>query len=185
MIPEYFPWRGFLRSAAALLVIAAAAKLYSAAGSARILTVPDPLVHLTYRTLMIGLGALETAIAAYLVCGRHTLAKLWLVFWLSSNFLMYRCASAHLHIHMCPCLGTIAAALPLRKGEVDFLLLVFAACLFFGSAFLLAVTSREHRGAAQSCGMTKALSEEHELRSHDEADTTAGSHAPQNPSAFS
>jgi hypothetical protein len=106
------------------------------------------------------LGALEAAIAAYLLFGRHSVAKLWLVFWLSSNFLMYRCANAYLHLKTCPCLGTIASALPLKKGEVDFLLLTTVLCLFFGSGFTLVSMLSERRAAKQIAAIGEKFGKE-------------------------
>ncbi len=175
--------KAFLWSAAFVLLLTAGAKLYSATGSARILTITDPLLHLTYRTLLVALGALEAAIAAYLLFGCHTVGKLWLVFWLSSNFLIYRCASAYLHIHMCPCLGTIGSALPLRKGEVDLLLLTFVLCLFFGSAFTLVSTSSESATAGHLARTAKAgeIERPHGRKLHQ--DTVATDVLPQPPDA--
>lgn len=43
----------FYRSAAAMLLLTALAKLYSSGGNARILEVQDQLLHLGYRPLMI------------------------------------------------------------------------------------------------------------------------------------
>ncbi len=44
-------FRAFICSTAALLLLTAAAKLYSATGSVRILTANDPLLHLSYRPI--------------------------------------------------------------------------------------------------------------------------------------
>ncbi len=182
MSAQHRSCKAFLWSAAVLLLLTAGAKLYSATGAARILTATDPLLHLPYRTLLVGLGALETVIAAYLLFGRHTMAKLWMLFWLSGNFLMYRCASAYLHIKMCPCLGTIASALPLRKGEVDLLLLTSALCLFFGAAFTLVSASRERPAPGQiACtAETRGQKTRQERDIHDQ-DVVATGEVPQRP----
>jgi len=127
----------FFYSSAALLLLTAAAKLYSATGTARILTVVDPLIHLRYRTIMVGVGLLELGIALYLLVGRTPGWKPWVVFWLSSNFVIYRLANDLLHIRLCPCLGTIASTLPISKGLVDFLLVASVLYLFFGSTYLV------------------------------------------------
>ena len=142
----------FVRIAAILLLLTAGAKLYSATGAARILSFVDPLTHLRYRTLMLEMGLLESTVAAYLVFGSGNAPKLWLLFWLSSNFLMYRCASAYLHIHICPCMGTVSDALPLKRGEANFLLLIAVLWLFFGSAFSLMANLRQRPNGAQVGG---------------------------------
>ena len=124
-------------SSGVLLLVTSAAKLYSATGTARILTATDPLLHLRYRSAMIALRLLELAIALYLLYGRNSKVKPWLILWLSSNFMAYRFGSDLLHIKMCPCFGTLTSALPLSKGKVDFLLMLSVLYLFFGSAGLL------------------------------------------------
>lgn len=127
----------FFYSGALLLFLTGAAKLYSATGTARILTAIDPLLQLTYRPVMFGVGLLEAAIALYLVSGHNLILKPWLVFWLSCNFMLYRFANAFLHVKLCPCLGTLGSALPISKTAVDTLLLAIVLYLFFGSSLIL------------------------------------------------
>lgn len=130
-------FKTFIYSASALLLLTAAAKLYSATGSVRILTATDPLLHATYRTIMIGMGLLEAAIAFYLLKGRSVMLKPYVIFWLSSNFMLYRFANDWLHIHLCPCLGTVESMLPFSKAQVDFFLMLVVLYMFFGSSYLL------------------------------------------------
>ncbi len=138
----------FLYSTAVLLLLTAAAKVYSATGTARILTATDPLVHLAYGRIMVAVGAVEAAVAAYLLIGSNAPAKIWLVLWLGSNFMMYRLANDLLHIKLCPCLGTIGGALPLSRGQLDFLLTILVLYLLFGSTFVL--LSGWSRGRSES-----------------------------------
>jgi hypothetical protein len=125
--------RWFIYSAALVLILTAAAKFYSATGSARILTATDQVLHLTYRRVMLLAGSLEIAIGAYLIVGRNSTAKIWLVLWLSGNFLFYRCVTDFLGVKVCPCLGTIQSMLPFAKANVDFLLALVLFYLLFGS----------------------------------------------------
>lgn len=130
-------FRLFIYSTAALLLLTAAAKLYSATGSVRILTATDPLLHLSYRPIMVAVGLLEAGIAGYLLKGHNVLAQTWLIFWLSSNFILYRFGNAFLHVKLCPCLGTLADTLPVTKGQVDGFLMATVLYLFFGSSYFL------------------------------------------------
>jgi len=75
----------------------------------------------------------ELAIAAYLLRGGNTKLKLWLVLWLSSNFIMYRIAASLLQIKACPCLGTLQNTLPFSKDLVDFVLKIIVVYFFVGS----------------------------------------------------
>lgn len=127
----------FFYSAAVILFLAAAAKLYSATGTARILTGSDPLLHLNNRTLMTGLGLFEAGIALYLMLGRDHLLRAGVIFWLSSNFIMYRFWADLLAVKICPCLGTLTSNLPVSKARMDQLLGAIVLYWFLGSAFIL------------------------------------------------
>ncbi len=127
----------FIYSTAALLLLTAAAKLYSATGTVRILTATDPLLHLRYRAIMVMIGLLEAVIALYLLWGRNLLPKAWLVFWLSSNFMLYRFGNGFLHVRLCPCLGTLSNTLPFSKGQVDGFLMLSVLYFFSGSSYIL------------------------------------------------
>lgn len=134
---ESAPSKIFLRSAAVILCLTGVTKLWSAAGTARLLSEIDPLIHLTTRQIMVAVGLIELAIALFLLFGRGVLGKLWLVFWLGSNFLIYRSAKDLFHLNACPCLGTIARNLPLSRKQTDFLLMVCVLYLLCGSLFML------------------------------------------------
>ena len=127
----------FIRSAAIVLLLTALAKVYSAFGSARILTALDPMIHLRYRHIMIGAGLLEIAIGIYLLRGRSVVPKLFVVLWLSTNFVVYRMANALLHFYVCPCLGAVGDALHLSRAQANFILEVIVLYLFLGSGLLL------------------------------------------------
>ena len=135
----------FVRSAAALLLLTALAKLYSAFGSARILTALDPMMHLCYRQIMVGVGLVELAIGIYLFRGRSAVIKLFAVLWLSTNFVVYRMANDLMNFYVCPCLGTVGDSLHLSRKQSGSLLQILVLYLFLGSAFsLLAAWTRLH-----------------------------------------
>lgn len=159
-------FRVFIRSTGVLLLLTAAAKIYSATGTARILTATDPLIHLKYHTIMISVGLLEFAIALYLFFGRNAGLKPWLVLWLSSNFMMYRFANDLLHIKLCPCLGTIGDLLHIPKQIMDFSLLAMVLYLFFGSTYFLLrawntdLQAAEPKASPSDQAVSSALAEE-------------------------
>lgn len=128
----------FFVSSAILLLVTGAAKLYSTAGSARILLVIDPLLGITNRHLMFGTGLAELGIGLYLLVGRSDLARGLVVFWLSSNFMFYRVVSELLNVKMCPCLGSLGANLPFSPEQVSNMLMIVVLYIFLGStSFLL------------------------------------------------
>ncbi|HEX5222194.1 MAG TPA: hypothetical protein VFZ59_21750 [Verrucomicrobiae bacterium] len=127
------------------------AKLFSAFGTARILTARDPMFLLKYWQIMIIVGVLELALALYLFRGRDFIFKLFGILWLSSNFIFYRMANDLMGITVCPCLGTTLDALRLSSRQSDMLLGGFVLYLFLGSAFLLCVAwSRSIKSVEQS-----------------------------------
>jgi len=141
----------FVRSVAILLFLTAVAKLFSAFGSARILTARDPMFLLQYWQIMIVVGLLEFAIAVYLFRGRNSILKLTAILWLGSNFIFYRMANDLAGITVCPCLGTTLDALRLSSRQSDLLLGGFVLYLFLGSAFLLcAAWSRSLKTVAKT-----------------------------------
>jgi hypothetical protein len=83
----------FLYSAALVLLVTGTAKLWSITGDAKVLSMIDPIAHLTYRQLMLMVGLLEIVTAIYLFKGRSLLSRATAIFWLSSNFMLYRFAA--------------------------------------------------------------------------------------------
>jgi hypothetical protein len=55
----------FYKSAAALLLLTALAKLYSAGGSARVLQVQDKLFHLGYQPVVIFAALIEATVGVF------------------------------------------------------------------------------------------------------------------------
>ena len=132
--------RLFLVSVATVLFLTAAAKLYSATGTARILSLADPLLHVNNRILLAALGLVETAVAAYLLLVRGEASQLravTVVSWLSSNFIVYRLGIHFMGVNTCPCLGMLGSKLPLTPGFVSNLLGAFVLYWFIGSACIL------------------------------------------------
>jgi hypothetical protein len=128
----------YLLLVAALLVLTAGAKLFSAAGEARILATPDSLLLLSNREVLIGVGLLELAVAAFLVLGRHPQLKHLVLVWLSLNFIVYRVGLAWVAPGKpCTCLGVITARLPLKPDTADLLLKLMIGVMLFGSVYFL------------------------------------------------
>ncbi len=131
--------RIFYGSAAVILFLTAAAKLVSATGKARALALPDPLLTLTNREVLVLVGGIELLLAGYLLFGRRSWLKAPLVAWLATNFLIYRLGLVWMGIHApCGCLGTITDALAIPPATVDLLMkIVLAYLLAAGYGLLL------------------------------------------------
>ena len=128
----------FLKSAAILLGVTAAAKLISATGSAKILDYPDPIFLITNRVVMTGAGSLELLAVALLWFHKNIQCNLLTVAWLGSNFLIYRFGLWFLQVKQpCSCLGTVGELLPLKPETLSFTLKSIVIYLFATSIFLL------------------------------------------------
>src|SRR5581483_10135249 len=79
----------FFYSAGALLLFTGAAKLIGAAGDARILNVPDPLLLVRFRHVFLAVGTIETVVACFCLQSRKVWIKAALVGWLSLCFMAY------------------------------------------------------------------------------------------------
>ena len=126
--------RVFYGSAVVILIVTASAKLVSATGKARALALPDPLLMLTHREVLVLAGSIELLLAGYLLFGRRSWLKAPLVAWLATNFLIYRLGVAWIGVHKpCGCLGTITDALSIPPATIDLLMKIVLAYLLAGS----------------------------------------------------
>ncbi len=125
----------FLYSSAAILLVTALAKLYSAAGTSKMLTYPDPLLHIKYKPLLVGAGFFELAVVAVLLLSRNDRLKYLSLLWLSLNFALYHMGYAILGLpqKLCPCLGHLTDSMHLNPAMVEGALQGVVAYLLGGS----------------------------------------------------
>lgn len=82
--------RGFLLSAAFILALTGFAKIWSAFGDVKLLTVTDPIVGIPFKYLMLAVGTAELAIAAVCFFSKASRLGTVLVACMATNFLVYR-----------------------------------------------------------------------------------------------
>src|SRR5690606_35807559 len=80
----------FTFSAAIILLLTGIAKLWTAMGESKFLTLSDPIFGLSFRQLMFVVGLAEIGIALFCFLSKRQLLALGLIAWLASNFLIYR-----------------------------------------------------------------------------------------------
>lgn len=126
--------RLFFCSAGVFLLITAVAKLISGFGNSRILQNPDPILGVQFGHLMLGVGALELAIASVCLFSKSQTSQIILVAWLATSFLTYRLALLWIGWHRpCPCLGNLTDALHIPPQTADTAMKVILAYLLIGS----------------------------------------------------
>jgi hypothetical protein len=141
MKPKYA--KIFIISAEMIFLVTALAKLVSAGGSARVLNLADPLLSLSTRHVLAGVGVLEMLLAGYLFLGKNLWMKLSLTAWMATNFLVYRLGLWWTDAPKpCGCLGTVTDALPISPRFVDYGMKGVLAYLLIGSVALIVVNAK-------------------------------------------
>jgi hypothetical protein len=131
--------RLFTLSAAPILGLTGAAKVWSAFGSSRLLLVHDPVLGVGFGHLMLGVGLIEVALAAFCLLGRRPWRAAMLVTSLASSFAGYRVSLFLIGWRKpCSCLGSLADALHVPPRLADTVMVgVLAYLLLAGYTVLL------------------------------------------------
>jgi len=121
-------------SAAAILAATGFAKVWSAFGPNKLLSLQDPITGLEFGHLLLAVGLLELAIAGVCLFGKAQKLSLALIAWLATNFVVYRLGLWWMGWHKpCSCLGNLTDALHLSPTAADNLMKVILAYLLLGS----------------------------------------------------
>jgi hypothetical protein len=141
----------FVASAAVVLAVTGIAKVWSALGNVKLLTVVDPIVGIPFKHLMLGVGVVELVIAGIcLFSNRHALSVM-LVAWLSTNFLVYRVGLWWMGWKKpCGCLGNLTDALGITPQTADRISMVLLAYLLIGSGLVLLWQWRQRRAGCSA-----------------------------------
>lgn len=134
--PAFSAW--FNLSAAAVLILTGAAKVWSAFGRIKLLDIADPITGIAFGHLMLAVGVLELVIAGICLFGKSHKLSLGLIAWLATNFVVYRCGLWWVGWKKpCSCLGNLTDALHLSPQLANNIMKVILAYLLIGSYGLL------------------------------------------------
>ncbi len=110
----------YVISTGVVLSILGLLKLISAFGHAHVLEMPDPVIGLTVKHTMIGVGCLEILVAIACFSIKRIERRLGLIAWISTNFLIYRIGLWLIDWPSpCHCMGTITDSLHIPVGVAD------------------------------------------------------------------
>ena len=130
-------YRFYLIACGVILFCSSLVKIISAFGSARILERSDSiLTFFTERQTLIFGGLVELLVVLSLAFLKSVNARLFLLFWMGSQFLLY-------HFGMngapqpCPCLGRASAWLHIQDSALNKFSIALASFIFLGAVFLL------------------------------------------------
>jgi hypothetical protein len=148
----------FSKSAGVALAVTGLAKASSAIGPARALDVPDPLIGISFRQLLLLVGLAELLIAFFCLFTDKRQFSLLAVGWISTNFLVYRLGLWFIGWHRpCGCMGSLSDMLHLSPRAADNIMKLVLAYLLVGSYWFLFRQWRQRRaqggGAAPAEGV--------------------------------
>jgi hypothetical protein len=99
--------RFFLRFAGILLILTAAAKVFSSFGTLHLLDLPDPVLTIRLRYVLWFASVLEFAVGYYCVFHYNLRLQCCIIALLAASFGVYRIGLLWLGIHYCKCFGTV------------------------------------------------------------------------------
>jgi hypothetical protein len=138
--------RNYAISAGLILALTGLAKVWSATGDVKLLSVADPIIGLPFKHMMMIAAVAELAIAAVCLFSRARLLAILLVAWISTTFLIYRLGLWWMGWRKpCGCLGNITDALGITPQTADHMVKVLLAYLLIGSYGLLIWEWRRRR----------------------------------------
>jgi len=124
----------FIRSAGVVFVVTGIAKIMSALGSVKVLTISDPIIGIQLGHLLLIVGILELMVAGICFCGAYRLLATFLVAWLATNILAYRVELWAIGWHRpCACLGNLTDAIHVSPQLADNIMKGVLAYLLIGS----------------------------------------------------
>jgi hypothetical protein len=137
----------FIFSAAVILFVTAAAKIYGATGTAEALGNSDPLIPLSNRQVFYLVGGIELFISAFLLVKDESQGlKLSVIAWLATNYLVYRAGLWWMGMpNFCDCLGNLNEKLFISPRILNHSMLALLVWLVVGSYLLLILDWLGHR----------------------------------------
>jgi len=142
-------FRLLLRSCAAILLVAAGAKLWSSLGKQQLLWAIDPVLGIEYRQLLRVAAGIEVVVA-WLCWSRYQLRSSHIVLsWLCCSFVFYRVGLAWTDWKSpCGCFGGITDAIGITPENADYISWAILAYLVAVAGFTLlrpeALADRPH-----------------------------------------
>jgi len=138
--------RIFILSAGCVLAITGGAKVFSAFGNAKLLSVDDPILGIPFKILIFVVGLMEIGIAAVCFTEKMKKAALCFVTMMATSFLVYRIGLWLVGWKSpCNCMGNLSDKLHISSTTADSIMKLVLAYLLIGSYASLFWLWREHR----------------------------------------
>lgn len=119
-------------------MLTGSAKLWSAFGSAKVLAIADPILGLSFGSLMAIAGIIELVIGSICLFSKMQRLAIGLVVWLATSLAVYRLGLWLMGWHgVCGCLGNLTAALHVPPQLADYIMKAVLIYLILGSCTIL------------------------------------------------
>lgn len=126
--------RWFTFSSACILFVTGAAKMISALGDQKILSLIDPVTGISFKYLMFYTGTLEIIVSLLCLFQKRIKVSLGMILWLSTCFCVYRIGLYYLGWKQpCTCLGSLTDAIHVAPNVADIFMKVILFYLLLGS----------------------------------------------------
>jgi len=128
-------WKFFIASSAVILILTAAAKLFSLLQPDAILNYADPLLNVTNRRILQFTSLLEISGAIVLLMASRQAFSFLVIWTISAQFVLYRVLLWQLDpAAPCACLGRVGSWLPISERGLSLILGGIALYMFLGSS---------------------------------------------------
>lgn len=126
--------RSFICSVGVILAMTGLAKIISAFGTAKLLSLKDPILEVSFRQIMVLAGVFELAISGICFFSNRINLQIRLTAWFATILVVYRMGLWFTNWqHPCPCLGNLTDALHISPGVADGFMKAMLGYLLIGS----------------------------------------------------
>lgn len=124
----------FIYSAGGILLAAALIRFIVAAGSAAVLSLPDPLLGIPLRYAVLMAGFIELTVAVICLFSRQAQLQVAWLAWLATNYVVFWIGALVIHCQIQgTCLGSLTDPLLLARGITGYIVEVIPFYLVLGS----------------------------------------------------
>jgi DNA-directed RNA polymerase subunit RPC12/RpoP len=129
----------FVRSAGAILLVAALGRFLIAVGDAQVLSLPEPMLGIPLRYAVLLIGGFELAVARMCLFGKRIGLQLGWLAWLATNYFVIQLGLMWMGAHpQGTAIGSLTDPLHLSRGLTGIIVGILPAYILLGSCAALA-----------------------------------------------
>lgn len=126
--------QSFIKSAGAILLVAALARFVIASGNSPVLPLSEPMLGIPLRFAALTVGGIELTVALICLFGKKIHFQTGWLAWLATNYVVFWIGLFWMHCHpQATCIGSLTDPLRLSRGMTGFAIQLLPLGLLFGS----------------------------------------------------